>query len=474
MQRSRDVVALLVLATLAGFVWGLVAAPALRPQSVVAGSDGQVVIQLLDDHTWRYAGGVVATATPDAPHTPSVTPSASPSVTVAPETPRPTTTPTVDVGPTATLESTVIPATVAPTLPPPDDDICMAGIVASVLNVRAEPMQSGAWVKWLYQSDRVQVTELHIIHGEGSPNREEWARIDKGWIAVWFQGVELARLGDSAPCWELPIVYEEDALPATAWGVWAGPGYPHDELAQFGETLKTAGIRPAVTLYGDTSQAAALHAAGWVVIVRPWIGGQDCPSFALPAAISARAWVEMAVQVTAGVPYDWLVLCNEPVFPSAAYGAAWIAAAVDGAAALGVAHLVPVVWPPGHPEIGDVALLAGAYDRSGLCWGMNLYPTVPGAALGDRGGIQEWTVWRWRLYRHLLPDDVGLCVTEFARGDGSEPPDFEDMGRFVEESRDAFEWATAWYAAQPGGLGHWGAANLRGLLGKWAGVVVVG
>jgi len=337
----------------------------------------------------------------------------------------------------------------------------MAGVMASTLNVRAEPMISGVKVGQLAQSTRAQVSELHVTHAEGSPNREEWARISHGWIAVWFGGVELARLDDSAPCWELPKVYEEDALPATAWGVWAGPGYPHDELAQFGETLKAAGIRPAVTLYGDYSQAAGLRAAGWVVIVRPWIGGQDCPSFALPAEVSAGAGVEMAVQVTAGVSYDWLVLCNEPVFPSAAYGAAWIRAAVDGAAALGIAHLVPVVWPPGHPEIGDVALLAAAYSRPGLCWGMNLYPTVPGAALGDRGGIQEWTVWRWRLYRHLLPDGVGLCVTEFARGDGSEPPDFADLGRFVAESGAAFAWATAWYMAKPGGLGHWDRANLR-------------
>lgn len=142
-------------------------------------------------------------------------------------TPLPSLTPTATVTPTATLppasptptqESPIPTITPRPTLPPPDELICMAGVRTTTLNVRADHNTSATVVGRLSQAQRVQVHELWVRYPEGMINREEWGRIDTGWIALWYNGSQLAVLDDSAGCWELPITYA-NAMPADPFGL---------------------------------------------------------------------------------------------------------------------------------------------------------------------------------------------------------------------------------------------------------------
>ena len=140
----------------------LVAARPAGPAAFAVGEGGvsRVVIYFEDGSQQVLYAGVVATPTVQPSHTPDPTPTASPTLTALPtNTPRPASV-------TPTQEVTVIPT--LPTSEPPDDSLCMAGVMASTLNVRAEPMISGAKVGQLAQSTRVQVTALKITHGEGT------------------------------------------------------------------------------------------------------------------------------------------------------------------------------------------------------------------------------------------------------------------------------------------------------------------
>ncbi|MBN1450636.1 MAG: hypothetical protein JW963_06435, partial [Anaerolineales bacterium] len=108
-----------------------------------------------------------------------------------------------------------------------------------------------------------------------------------------------------------------------------------------------------------------------------------------------------------------------------------------------------------------------AYETSAeitLGWGMNLYPVEADRQLSAHGGISEYTVWRWRLYRHQLPNSVKLIVTEAARGDGSERANMGDISVFVMRVGNELDVVTFWYNAQQAGLGHWPLAVLWGRL----------
>jgi hypothetical protein len=95
---------------------------------------------------------------------------------------------------------------------------------------------------------------------------------------------------------------------------------------------------------------------------------------------------------------------------------------------------------------------------------MNVYPARARTGLQNHDAFTQYTTWRWQLYRAAL-GPVPLVVTEFARADGSEPPDWEDIGGWWKTVRDHVLWATAWY---DGTLGGWEAANLRGKLAELA------
>lgn len=395
-----------------------------------------------------------------------------PSATSTPpptNTPRATDTPV----PTADLPPTQehIPRTGTPVPPPPAT--CAVKIGPDNIRLRAAPT-TGAAILDVLQRATVQ-TVVEWRQGE----LYLWARNERGWFAArqmtwWVYGIE----GQSETCVDVPGWPGGLAPPApvvaldTAWGVWNGPGSSTDEVLAFIGTLKAAGVQPAVTVYGVGTLGNRAYDAGALVLARPWLA--DCPDMSKPPAASAQERVNQALATLAGARYDWLVLTNECVWPSTAYAAQWIRAAIEAVANRGVARLVPVVWPPGHPEFSDVAALAAAFDttRIELGWGMNLYPVEPGRDLSARGGISEYTVWRWRLYRHQLPDGVRLIVTEAARGDGSERADMADIARFVARVGDDLDAVMFWYNAMPEGLGHWRAAVLWGRLVELAAAII--
>ena len=117
---------------------------------------------------------------------------------------------------------------------------------------------------------------------------------------------------------------------------------------------------------------------------------------------------------------------------------------------------------PSEACSGEARIAAG--------WGVNVYPVARGVGLAERTAATAWTTYRYEMYRHHLRG-VPIVVTEFARGDGSEPANFADIGAWWALARHQVALATAWYVAMPGGLGHWAAANLRGRLREMAGAV---
>ena len=95
---------------------------------------------------------------------------------------------------------------------------------------------------------------------------------------------------------------------------------------------------------------------------------------------------------------------------------------------------------------------------------MNLYPTIDSMKLTATAGLAAYTTWRYKLYRNQLPAGLPLCATEIAAGQGNEPPDFADIGRFMDMAGDDLLWGTLWYDAVE--LGHWPNATLRGKVGQ--------
>ena len=297
-----------------------------------------------------------------------------------------------------------------------------------------------------------------------------WAKTVYGWFVVrsmdngewWSYGVE----GASEVCVDIPG-WPGGLIPpvpiAANIGVWVGPGADISELIEFGNQLYAAGYKPAATVYGANEHAKTLYLAGWTIALRPWIG--DCPELYGDPVASANKWVDKAISAIGDTPYNWLVLSNECAWPSAEWLKAWIDTAVNKAAEWGVKAIVPVVFNPGAPELDWVATVAQAYRDSPMpaCWGMNLYPAKQGVSLSQRDDWTQWTTFRYELYRNTL-DGIPMCVTEAARSDGSEAPDFDDIARFVKAYSDDFEWLTLWYDAMP--LGHWPDATLRGKLSQ--------
>lgn len=295
-----------------------------------------------------------------------------------------------------------------------------------------------------------------------------WIGVDPkvyAWVADYFT--------ETGPCDSLPTI--DNPFSTTSWGVWVGPGAPVSEVVQFGALLQSMGVHPSATLYGVPGASDALHAAGFTVYLRPWL--PDGPTQSLPALDSARARVDQSIYTIGSEYYDCMVLTNEVVFRSVEYAAEWIREAISYSADRGVPCLVPVVWPPGHPPEDDLPALIAAYENAPIPvkWGVNLYPTTAGLDLSAVGGINDYTVWRWQSYIDLLPVGVDIIVTEAARGDGSETPDFDDIGRFVALIDGKIPYITFWYTAIcDTGLGHWPEANLCGRLDGLANAITEG
>jgi len=397
----------------------------------------------------------IATDTP-LPPAPSATntPTLTPSATAIP----PTNTPVPPANPTPTPDDAPL-----PTLPPDDaEKTCLVKTRNVNINERTAPSTTAPRTATSPIPSGSTVKLLEVVEAEGYL----WGQNALGWFAIrqgtswWVDGLE----GATELCPDVPGWPEGLAPPAPIArampGIWVGPGANRDELLTFGARVKAAGLQPAATVYGEPDAAAILSAHGWHVALRA-IGAPDCPEMHLPAAQSAERFVA-AVLADVGIRSHATILANECTWPSAVYARDWVRAAADEAAARGVRTLVPIVWNPGAPDLDWVPIVAAAYRDApiALLWGMNLYPVRPETPLSARGETQ-WTTWRYELYMWQL-EGVPLVATEYARGDGSEPPDFADIAAFWQVAGRRLLWGTAWYAAIP--LGHWPAAALTGRL----------
>lgn len=400
--------------------------------------------------------------------TPGTVPTETPELTA---TPPPTNTPR----PSATSVPTATPGTVptptpdtAPQPTPADDGekLCLVKVRGTAINERVEPRTNAPKTSTspIPAGSTVKVLEVQTAEGY------LWGRNAFGWFVLregaswWVDGLEGAtELCKDVPGW--PAGLEPPAPIARGMpGIWVGPGANRDELITFGVRVKAAGQQPAATVYGEPDAATILYAQGWHVALRA-AGAPDCPEMDLAPAQSAQRFVT-AVLDDVGTRAHAVVLTNECAWPSAVYARDWVRAAAVAAAERGVRALVPIVWNPGAPELDWVPVIAEAYRdaKIALLWGVNLYPARPGVPLSARGETL-WTTWRYELYRWQL-GGVPIVATEYARGDGSEPPEFGDVRTWWGVARGQLLWATAWYAAMP--LGHWHGANLRGRLADLA------
>ena len=438
--------------------------------------DKELGRELLVYHGW-YADNAtatprppVATATPGATDTPvAPAPTLPPSSTPPPtNTPRPSATPSATPPPPPTATPGTFPtptpeSTALPTLPPAEQDkLCLVKVRGTAINERIAASVSAARTATSPIPAGSTVKVLEVATAEGYT----WGRNAFGWFVLregaswWVDGLE----GATELCVDVPGWPKGLAPPAPIArampGVWVGPGANRDELIAFGQLIQAAGQQPAATVYGEPDAAGLLYATGWHVALRA-AGAPDCPEMALAPAQSARRFVTRVLD-DVGSRAHAIVLANECTWPSATYTRDWVRAAAVVAAERGVRTLVPLVWNPGAPELDWVPVVAEAYRDApiALLWGVNLYPVRPGVPLAARGETL-WTTWRYELYRWQL-GGVPIVATEFARGDGSEPPDFADIRTWWAVAGQQLLWGTAWYAAMP--LGHWHGANLRGRL----------
>lgn len=450
---------------------------------LVGGAAGRATLPSATD-TWRVVGVVIESNTGQQMLVPLAgavaTPVAPSPTTTYPPTPLPTNTPrssatptSLVTAPTPTQETTPLPP--YPTTTPGVGEgkgNCLVKTGGVALNERVAPSVSAAKTATSPIPPASIVAVFEFRDAEGYL----WARSVFGWFAVrqgetWW----ITFVADTVEwCIELPGyppgVQPPPSIVGGAGGVWVGPGANRDELLALGYQLRLGGIQPAVTVYGDTETARLLLERGWLVALR--VGTPDCPDMAQPAESSARAYVRQSLEHLTLRP-QIIVLANECTWPDAAYVAAWVREVGRALVGYGVRAAVPLVWYPGSPELMWVRTLAEAYRTApvALLWGINVYPVRAGVGLRVRDAYTTYTTWRHELYMAQL-HGVPLVVTEYARGDGSEPPDWSDISAWWQQVRDRVVLATAWYVAGSGGLGHWPAANLAGQLTRLAEALV--
>ena len=413
----------------------------------------------VDDASYRVS---VRPLVPSPAGTPL--PSLTPSPTVAPATPTATPTP----GPTAWLTPTPELTPVPTVEPGGDEKTCLVKLGAFAINERTGPSATAPRTPYSPIPAGSIVKILEVAEADGYL----WARNYSGWFVIrqgtvwWVYGVSGAtELCDEIPGWPVGLP-PPDPLVRASPGVWVGPGANRDELLRFGAQVRAAG-QPASLVYGEPYTAELLLANGWFVLLRA-AGVPDCPDMTLSPVVSAEQFTNAVVNEV-GRQSHALVGANECTWPSATWARDWVRAAAQTAAGRGVRALVPIVWNPGAPELDWVPVLAPAYRDAPIVviWGVNTYPVRVGTGLAVRDAYTQYTTYRYELYRHHLRG-VPIVITEYARGDGSEPPDFADIRTWWGLVRSQVDVATAWYVSGPPGLGHWIAANLAGRLADLA------
>jgi len=397
--------------------------------------------------------------------TPTPTATLTPQPTVAPTSTPSATSPPVS-SPTPTQEVALTPL---PTPVPGEPKACLLKTFGSAINERTAPSASAPKTATSPIPAGSIVKVFEFVSAEGYL----FARNEFGWFVTrqgttwWVYGVSGAtELCQDVPGWPPGLAPPADLVRGLP-GVWAGPGANRDELLRFGAQTKAAGVQPAATIYGEPYTAELLLANGWFVLLRA-AGVPDCPDMTLSPVVSAEQFTNAVVNEV-GRQSHALVGANECTWPSATWARDWVRAAAQTAAGRGVRALVPIVWNPGAPELDWVPVLAPAYRDAPIVviWGVNTYPVRVGTGLAVRDAYTQYTTYRYELYRHHLRG-VPIVITEYARGDGSEPPDFADIRTWWGLVRSQVDVATAWYVSGPPGLGHWIAANLAGRLADLA------
>lgn len=309
-----------------------------------------------------------------------------------------------------------------------EETLCYAGVMTTALNVRADHTTASALVGKLAQSQRVHVDQLYITHPEGAANREEWGHIPNGgWIALWYQGEELARLDDSDACFELPIQYAEGRPPST-FGlhlIFTASDRVLD-LPQLGMLKGTDGTewimraaharRPDVLLVWRNLSAEGL---GWRDCPAGWGSGNG-------AAVADAWWHAQYTTWQArgliGV-VDYFEVINECGYGGEAWETAFWLRILDDARLAGVC-VAAFSDSYGTPEIAQFAA------RRPILEAMLAQECAPGrhpaVAIhiyeGVDGGI--WTFGRWRLFLALAGlqfEALPFIVSEYSYGTGEAP-----------------------------------------------------
>lgn len=356
--------------------------------------------------------------------------------------------------------------TVVPTTPHPTTEkgICQIKTMSFAIRERVAPSTRAA----LTPSSPVDPNSIVVVEAFTEAEGYLWARSASGWFAVkqngewWIQVYE----PNLEWCRELPgwPTEDEPSFAQAAVGIWVGPGANRFELLEFGERIKAAGLVPAAVVYGEPETARILHAAGWLVAVRS-IHTPDCPDVTSTPAESAEQFLDRIV-ADVGTEFQIVVGANECYWSSAEWLVEWLHAFQRRSEQHRLRAVIPVVWNPGTPDLAWTDELMAVYRTAkiAMLWGLNVYPVEQNVGLSTENVTTRFTTFRHRLYDHT---GVGIFVTEFARGDGSESPDFFDVRRWWQKVKNEFVAATAWYVAGDG-FGNWQRANMRGRLNSLA------
>ncbi len=450
----------------------------------VYGEDGYV--EAVDiwhgDATYRHLS-LLAAPSPSA--TPPATSTPAPTATITPiptNTPRPTATSTPEATPT--VENTAQPTPAATPFP---KGVCYAGVVSPGLNVRSNPSTSGVKYGVLAQADRIPVVMIHVVKGEGDPAREEWGMItylDKtAWIALWYNGAELARLDDNADCWEIPIEREAAMAPmCLGWHSVPTNVDKNDMQASFVEWREAGQCVAAkgVEEIHAPSLALAFGGNGAVRFARGPTQNGDCADTNLPPNNAAldmgrRILPVALVQAPPDKGY-WLEVDNECegiYFADLRWLDAYLSAEIRAFSAYYPRRVIFGTMLAGAWTQERVNALRSTWDTAlelGACLGIHA-----GSPLAGYGGVDGLTIpWLWKysfqhrdIRRWLVELDpryvaIPFCVTEwYSRGAWSpyQPADYRDWAR--ETANDGVLFAAVFTA------GNWNAPE-NGTNGKMA------
>lgn len=417
------------------------------------------------DSTVRYLS-VVAETPPSLTSTP--VPSTTPTATVIPTNmPRPTATDTPTVTPTPqpgpTQETTPQPTPQSTTFP---KDTCYAGVISAGLNVRSNPSVEGVRYGVLAQADRVPVLMIHVVKPEGDPVRQEWGMIEyqgkTAWIALFYNGEELARLDDNERCWPplMPIEYETAMAPmCLGWHSVPTNVDKNDMQASFvdwrmkGECVAAKGVEEIHA----PELALAFGGIGAVRFPRGPTQSGDCANTSLPpkdAALDmARRILPIALTQAPSDRGFWLEggnECQTPYFTNLPWLDAYLSAEIRAFNAYYPSRVIFGTMLAGAWTQERVNALRMTWDtalETGACLGIHAgglppeftggtwYPAIAGLTNSwlYPFTFQHRDIRRWLVQLNPAYVNIPFCLTEFASGGGWYPFQPQDYHSYAEE-----------------------------------------